>query len=283
MQEPKRFPANEVDCQVPTKVTINASLSLSAVPVGSTVTVNGEVAKFSDACSGVQYTCRQQYQKGCRVEQGFFRTCVVYNSCNPGDKVVLQEGAKCSWNWMQIIGLILVVASVYGAIVQAPKAAQLAKEAATKTGADKATAAGQAAAASSLAVQLEKLGGLGMQLMGRSQQVYVPDGCNSICGRTTGKTAVTSAPACVGYAIEQKETHFRCRLTTCGGFADKDVTIEVRDASNKVVSRDSTTTDATGFYSFSFPAPSPAGSYTITVATEDPKVATEIVNLTSTR
>lgn len=273
IEEPKRFAANDVDCSLPTKVTINASMSATAVPVGSTVTVNGEVAKFSDACKGVSYACRLQYQKGCRVEQGFLRTCVVYNSCNLGDKVIMQQGAQCSWNWFQIIGLVLLAVSVFSAF----------KEPAQKT---LGTGTPAAQTTSTLTTRLESIfgkniGGFALQLMQKNPQVYVPDGCNSICGRNTGKTPISAAPACNGCPIEQKEGHYRCRLTACGGFENKAVTIEVRDASNRIVRTDVTTTDATGFYSFSFPAPSPAGSYTVTVSTDDPEVSAEIANITS--
>ncbi|MBI2579238.1 MAG: hypothetical protein HYW26_06000 [Candidatus Aenigmarchaeota archaeon] len=277
IKNPKTFAANDVDCSLPTKVSINATISAAAVPVGASVTVSGEVAKFSDACNGVSYTCRFQYQKNCRVEQGFLRTCVVYNSCNTGDKVIMQQGASCSWNWFQIIGLVLLAVSVFGAFQS------------VKKGLEGTTQAGKAAATTtSVLAKLESvfgknIGQVAIQLMQRSQQVYVPDGCNSICGRNEGTTAIAATPLCRGYAVEQNVSHYRCRLTNCGGFESKDVTIEVRDASNKIVRSDTTATDATGFYSFSFPAPSPAGSYSIVVSTEDPKVATDIVNVTSTR
>lgn len=245
IKNPPRFAANELDCNAPTNATIKANISLSTAPVGTLVTVSGSLDKLTNACKGVSYSCRRQYQVGCRVQQGFFSTCVKYNSCNAGDAVVYQSGSQCSINWLAIIGLILIAVSIYGAFV------------------DKAVAAKISAAVSQARAFITLF-------QSRSQDTFYAGGCNSICGQNTGDTPMTAAPTCNGYPIAAKEGLYQCRLGTCGGYEQKDVLIEIKDSSGKVMKSDKTRTDDFGAFSYTFPAPGPAGTYLIVVSTDNP-------------
>ncbi len=246
IKNPPRYAANQLDCNAPTNATIIANTSLSTVPVGTLVTVNGEIGKLTNACKGVSYSCRLQYQQGCRVQSGFFSTCVVYNACNSGDVVVSQSGSQCTINWLSILGLLLIVAGIFGQSLSWLQG--LFSQGST--------------------------GWLGLQLLlqQRKQDTYFVGGCNSICGKNTGDTPLTAAPVCAGYPIAVREGYYMCRLGTCGGYEQKDVLIEIKNSAGSVIRRDTTLTDDLGKFSYTFPAPGPAGTYLVVASTENPQL-----------
>ncbi len=108
-----RKPANDVICSEVSRVTLEADINPKLVPTGTQLTITGTVTKFSNTCNGVQYECRFQYNAGCEVDQGFFKTCIIPKDCSPDVEIPGgKKGPICSTNWMRIIGLALMVVAV---------------------------------------------------------------------------------------------------------------------------------------------------------------------------
>ncbi len=119
-------PANDVICSQVSRVTLEADINPKLVPTGTQLTITGAVTKFSSTCNGVQYECRMQYNAGCHVDAGFFKTCIIPNDCSPDVEIPGgKRGPICTTNWMRIIGLALMVVAVATIVFSAAIAAAL--------------------------------------------------------------------------------------------------------------------------------------------------------------
>lgn len=119
-------PANDVVCSEVSRVTLEADINPKLVPTGTQLTITGTVTKFSNICNGAQYECRMQYNAGCHVDQGFFKTCVIPNDCSPDVQIPGgKKGPICTTNWMRIIGIALMVVAVATIVFSAAIAAAL--------------------------------------------------------------------------------------------------------------------------------------------------------------
>ena len=119
-------PANDVVCSEVSRVALEADINPKLVPTGTQLTITGTVTKFSNTCNGAQYECRVQYNAGCHVDQGFFKTCVIPNDCSPDVQIPGgKKGPICTTNWMRIIGIALMVVAVATIVFSAAIAAAL--------------------------------------------------------------------------------------------------------------------------------------------------------------
>jgi hypothetical protein len=185
------------------------------------------------------------------VQSGFFSTCIVYNQCNTGDVVVYQSGGQCQTNWLAILGLILIAVGIFGSAFTI-------------------TVGGKTISLSTLFTSGPAAAGLQLLLQQRKQDTLYVGGCNSVCGKNTGDTPFTYAPLCDGYPIAYKEGYYQCKTGTCGGYEQKEVNIDIKDQSGKIIKSDRTRTDDLGQFSYTFNAPGPPGTYIIVVSTDNP-------------
>ncbi len=114
---PKR-PNNDVACDAPTRIAINAKSSGELVPVGETMTIEGTVMKFSNQCRGYSYTCRAQQNVGCTPSVKVVKYELKCNSCERFGAEPLPGGCQgeiSEFNFEYLIDAIVCNALGYAA------------------------------------------------------------------------------------------------------------------------------------------------------------------------
>ena len=96
--------------------------------------------------------------------------------------------------------------------------------------------------------------------------------CYNICAQDYNTTC-SAEPSCEkgGFVYEAKDCNYDCDTASCGGASGKKVSIEIYDSKKKMIKEDSATTDAEGYFDYTFKAPNYSDTFTAKLSVEEGK------------
>ncbi|MCX6815677.1 MAG: hypothetical protein NT120_02405 [Candidatus Aenigmarchaeota archaeon] len=282
IKDPPQRALTDVDCSQVTDFIIKAKITsggqttekLQVVAAGQPVTVDGDVGRSSNICAGYQYSCETYQEYTCEYKKHTFSQEMAYRNCAAGTTRIHAEGEyseTCFGCIIETVGrLAEIVLPMFGVPVN-PATVELILKLAPAVDNPNCVDMSALQRIAANPTEYEKLKNITMFIAGKSAfdcNIIENNNmdCWSVCGKDYTST-VSASPTCGGgNVLSYKDLPYMCVSQSCGGYANKNVNIEVVH-NGETLLQDTTATNSDGKFSYTFTAPDIDDMVSVVVST----------------